>query len=385
MKLEEKYLSSYFLINFDFLKKDEIINNYLKFLKELTISSSLEAVLKPYCDFIKGLEGKNLADYIKKLILKNKNKIKTNDYKELNIINELFSLNFEYFLNILGEKFVDKKEFLLNLPRFETKSKIIEKEDLKGSYPVEDIFLDNQAFIFNSDFEITPVKVAQNISFKDLKGYKEQQKVLLDNTKALLLGQRVNNILLYGDAGCGKSSSVRALLQEFPELKIVQIFKDNLINLDKLYQLLINIPSKFIIFADDISFSDTDGAFSTMKAILEGSLITCPNNAVIYATSNRRHLVKETFQSRIGDEIHLNDTINEMSSLSERFGINLLFQRPSNDEFISILNQLADDYSISIDREVLIQKAQKMALIKGSRSPRIARQVIDNIIAGVEL
>ena len=166
---------------------------------------------------------------------------------------------------------------------------------------------------------------------------------------------------------------------------MVQIFKNNLINLDKLYATLKNLPYKFIIFADDISFDDTDNTFSTMKAILEGSLIQCPKNAAIYATSNRRHLVKESFQARKGDEIHLNDTLNEISSLSERFGINLLFQKPTNDEFIKIVLELAHDNKIDIDDKTLIEKAQKMSIIKGSKSPRIAKQLIDNLLANVSV
>ena len=122
-----------------------------------------------------------------------------------------------------------------------------------------------------------------------------------------------------------------------------------------------------------------------MKAVLDGSLIQCPKNAVIYATSNRRHLVKESFQARKGDEIHLNDTINELNSLSERFGINLLFSKPNNNDYIQIVLDLAKDYDIDIDKKVLVEKAQRIALIKGSTSPRIARQLIDNLIAHVEI
>ena len=121
-----------------------------------------------------------------------------------------------------------------------------------------------------------------------------------------------------------------------------------------------------------------------MKAILEGSLIQCPKNAVIYATSNRKHLVRESFQARRGDEIHLKDTINEITSLSERFGINLLFQKPTLSQYIDIVSQLADDNNIEVN-EVLIEKAKKFATAKGSYSPRTARQLIDNISACVNI
>ena len=249
----------------------------------------------------------------------------------------------------------------------------------------DDIYKNNQTFIFDNDLILKPVENNETISFKDLKGYKKQQKILYQNTKSLLENKKVNNILLYGDAGCGKSSSVRALLNEFKEIKIVQIFKNNLINLDKLYTILKKLPYKFIIFADDISFKQDDESFSTMKAILEGSIIQCPKNAVIYATSNRRHLVRESFSSRQGDEIHLNDTINEINSLSERFGINLLFQKPSNEEFNAIVLELAKDNNININETLLLEKAQRLALIKGSRSPRVAKQLIDNLTADIDI
>ena len=121
-----------------------------------------------------------------------------------------------------------------------------------------------------------------------------------------------------------------------------------------------------------------------MKAVLEGSLVQCPSNVVIYATTNRRHMVKETFQSRIGDEIHLNDTINETTSLSERFGITLLFARPTNEEFIRIVLEIAHDYNLDIKDEEIARLAQKVALAKGTQSPRVARQLVDNLRANNE-
>ena len=287
----------------------------------------------------------------------------------------------------MNKKFRKYSKIINKMPAFRSDEINLENVNLKELMYCSNIkiFEKNRAFIFNDDFEIKPIDFTETITFKDLKEYKEQKKILFENTKALLEGLKVNNILLYGDAGCGKSSSVRALLNEFQNLKMVQIFKNNLINLDKLYATLKNLPYKFIIFADDISFDDTDNTFSTMKAILEGSLIQCPKNAAIYATSNRRHLVKENFQARKGDEIHLNDTLNEISSLSERFGINLLFQKPTNDEFIKIVLELAHDNKIDMDDKTLIEKAQKMSIIKGSKSPRIAKQLIDNLLANISV
>ena len=389
--LLKTYFLVYFLIIFKDFKNDKVIKKFLTFLKTFDDENNFESAIETYCDFISTLNEEKCDDfssYIKKLVYKTKIDFTFRERieKELNIISKLTSISFENIKNELNKKFEKYTDLLKDLPEFKNsfyEFKISDFEDIKIQF--DELFERNRAFIFDNNLEIRPIEINESLSFKNLKGYVEQKKVLYENTKALLEGLKVNNILLYGDAGCGKSSSVRALLNEFDNLKIVQIFKNNLINLDKLYEKLKNLPYKFIIFADDISFDEADDTFSTMKAVLDGSLIQCPKNAVIYATSNRRHLVKESFKARKGDEIHLNDTINELNSLSERFGINLLFSKPNNNDYIKIVLDLAKDYNLDIDEKVLIEKAQRMALVKGSTSPRIARQLIDNLIARVEV
>ena len=388
-RIKELYFSAYFLIAFDFIKKDEVFGAFLKLLKTIVEVEDFEENLSAYFDFISKLFKKkedNFSKYLFKLIQNSTATELFNGYnfdKELNIINDLAILKYEDIVKILIEKFKDKADFISQLPKFNSLSpaELKPKDEIKLFC---DIYEQNQAFIFDNDFEIKPVQISENIRFYDLKGYIRQKQILYDNTLAFLKGSKVNNILLYGDAGCGKSSSIRALINEFKDIKIVQIFKNNLINLDKLYKKLEKLHYKFIIFADDISFVDSDDNFSTMKAILEGSLIQCPPNAVIYATSNRKHLVRESFQARMGDEIHLKDTINEITSLSERFGINLLFQKPSQKEFLDIVTALAKDNNIEVN-DSLMEKAKKFASIKASTSPRTARQLIDNILACVSI
>ncbi len=389
--LLKTYFLVYFLIIFKNFKNDYIIKKFLSFLKTFENEDNFEDSIETYCDFVSSINDEKCDDfsfYIKKLVYKTKIDLtfKERIEKELNIISKLTSISFKTIQDELNKKFDKYSDLLKNLPEFKNtpyEFKISDFEEIKMQF--DELFEKNRAFIFDNNLEVRPIEINEKLSFKNLKGYTEQKKVLYKNTKALLEGIKVNNILLYGDAGCGKSSSVRALLNEFNNLKIVQIFKNNLINLDKLYEKLKNLPYEFIIFADDISFDEADDTFSTMKAVLDGSLIQCPKNAVIYATSNRRHLVKESFKARKGDEIHLNDTINELNSLSERFGINLLFSKPSNNDYIQIVLDLAKDYNLDIDEKILIEKAQRIALIKGSTSPRIARQLIDNLIARVEI
>ena len=386
-KLEEKYFSNYFLTGFDFLKEDKVFASFSDLLKTLINSSDFEENIKSYSTFLSNLYKKGYRDFSKYVLdLINKtsfNKVFEYDInREITVINDIVSTGCNEIIEILSQKFPEKSDFISKLLNYETKNSI-NIDILEKIKNHENVFEKNRAFIFDNDFSIKPVKIIEDIKFSDLKGYVEQKKILYDNTLAFLKGQKVNNVLLYGDAGCGKSSSIRALLNEFEGLKIVQIFKNNLINLDKLYKILENLPYKFIIFADDISFNDSDENFSTMKAILEGSLIQCPKNAVIYATSNRKHLVKESFQARMGDEIHLKDTINEITSLSERFGINLLFQKPTQKEYLDIVGQIANDNNIEVS-EALIDKAKKFALKKGSNAPRIAKQLIDNILANID-
>lgn len=362
-KLKELYLSTFFLLNLESSKDSKPIESFISLLQNIVNVNNIESNLKAYADFIKSLKEKDFSSYLR-------NYYAHAQKEETQIILELSKIKYDDIKQILIDKFNSYSNLLDKLPEFNNSGNFdfIEKE--------------TRAYIFE-DNDLKPVEYSETIKFKDLKGYVEQKRVLYENTASLIKGKKVNNILLYGDAGCGKSTSVRALINEFRDLKIVQIFKDNLINLDKLYSKLRDLPYNFIIFADDISFDESDKTISTMKAVLEGSIIQCPKNAVIYATSNRRHLVRESFQSRSGDEIHLNDTINEISSLSERFGINLLFQRPTNEEFIDIVLKLAADNNIDMPKEEIIARAQRLALIKGSKSPRIARQLIDNLVAGV--
>ena len=384
--LKKLYLSNYFILNFQTIKEDEIFSSYLLFLKSLIQKEDIEEILKNYQSFILKLKNKDLGSYIKEKLIKI-SVSKENIQNELDILNNLLKINFNDIKHILKEEYKNLSDIFDSMPEFKNTGLNLKISDIseKDNEISDDIYKNNQTFIFDNDLILKPVENNETISFKDLKGYKKQQKILYQNTKSLLENKKVNNILLYGDAGCGKSSSVRALLNEFKEIKIVQIFKNNLINLDKLYTILKKLPYKFIIFADDISFKQDDESFSTMKAILEGSIIQCPKNAVIYATSNRRHLVRESFSSRQGDEIHLNDTINEINSLSERFGINLLFQKPSNEEFNAIVLELAKDNNININETLLLEKAQRLALIKGSRSPRVAKQLIDNLTADIDI
>ena len=386
-QIEQIYFQTHFLIHFKNIKNNSVIKNFISFLKEVILGNDLDSILEKYSEFMYSIKSdteKNFSIYLKNCVLNEKidKNFKQEIEREFVILSSLSKIDILDIKKILKNDFPELGYVIDTMPDYKTSIVKFALDEFKTTNENK-IFVNNRTFVFNNKQEIEPVSINEKMTFASLKGYKKQKEVLYNNTSSLLKGLKVNNILLYGDAGCGKSTSVRALLNEFPEIKMVQIFKDNLINLDKLYLKLSQLPYKFIIFADDISFSDTDDTLSTTKAILEGALVQCPENAVIYATSNRRHLIKESFKSREGDEIHLNDTINEISSLSERFGINLLFQKPNNEEFKEIALAIAHELNVELNDEIIIQEVQKYALKKGSASPRVARQLINNLLANV--
>jgi hypothetical protein len=233
------------------------------------------------------------------------------------------------------------------------------------------------------DEQIIPIKSADEISVDNFVGYKEQRKQIFDNTKALCEGKPAANILLYGDAGTGKSSTVKACANYFYNegVRLIEIRKDQLLSLSFIMGKIIDNPLKFIIFIDDLSFNKNDDSFSMLKAALEGSASAKANNAVIYATSNRRHIIKESFADRHNnDDIHINDTIQELTSLSDRFGLTVYFEKPNKNLYLEIVFALATRNNIKMDKEKLALKAETFALNRGNRSPRVAEQFINSLI-----
>lgn len=239
------------------------------------------------------------------------------------------------------------------------------------------VFARHHAFLWR-DGTLLPVEHPDPIRLSNLKGYEYQRGVAVNNTRALLDGFEANNMLLYGDRGTGKSSTVKALLNEYAGqgLRMVEMPKEYLRELPDLTGRLARIPLKFIVFIDDLSFSDGDDNFAALKAVLEGGLASRPQNVVIYATSNRRHLLRETFSDRGGDEVHRADTVQEAVSLSDRFGISLTFLMPDKQKFLDIVRQIAADRGLKADPEALLAAAERWALERGARSPRYARQFI---------
>ena len=234
--------------------------------------------------------------------------------------------------------------------------------------------------------QLVPVKYPDPQRLSELPGYEKEREKVIANTKALLAGMPANNVLLYGDAGTGKSSAVKAIANEFaPEgLRLVEVKKNQLYQIPDLMDKLAANPLKFILFIDDLSFTANDDNFAALKAILEGSVGGRARNIAVYATSNRRHLIKETLTDRTGDDIHEADTRQELMSLSARFGLTVTFQRPEKARFETILEELAKQHHVDMPMDQLLVKAEAFAIRAGGRSPRVAKQFIEQCEAGVQ-
>lgn len=227
------------------------------------------------------------------------------------------------------------------------------------------------------------------VKMDDLVGFKDQKDWLIRNTSYFLAGHPANNVFVYGDRGTGKSSSIKALLNYFSNdlLRIVEVSRDNLNDLPKVMQLLKNRKLFFIIFVDDLSFEEEETEYKTLKAILEGSLETRPSNVLIYATSNRRHLIREFFSDRKNfenEEVRSQDTLQEKVSLADRFGIQLAFVAPDQKQYLEIVHSICKKRSLKIPKEILERRALEWAQLYNARSGRTARQFMDFLTAEMQ-
>ena len=241
------------------------------------------------------------------------------------------------------------------------------------------IWAQHRMFKVLDDGHIVPVRIPDPIVLSDLKEYERQRGRVVDNTRALLSGRPAANVLLYGDAGTGKSSTVKAAVNAFHAegLRLVAMTKKQFLLIPDVIDTLAALPLKFILFIDDLSFAEENDEFYALKSALEGSAAASAPNVVIYATSNRRHLVRETFSGREGDDVHRNETMQELCSLSRRFGLTVGFLRPNKQVYLSIVRALAAENGIDMDPDELAIKAEAFA--DTGRSPRIAQQFIASL------
>ena len=235
---------------------------------------------------------------------------------------------------------------------------------------------------------LVPITSTGDMVLDDIIGYEAQKKKLVENTEAFLNGKAANNVLLFGDAGTGKSTSIKAVLNMYYSqgLRMIEVFKHEFKDLSRIIDEVKNRNYKFIIYMDDLSFEEFEIEYKYLKAVIEGGLETKPENVLIYATSNRRHLIRETWSDRSDmsqDELHRSDTMQEKLSLAARFGVSIGFYKPSQQEFFNIVKGLAAKHpEIKLSYEQLCAEANKWELSHGGISGRTAQQFV-NYLAGV--
>lgn len=232
---------------------------------------------------------------------------------------------------------------------------------------------------------ITPVISVEHKYLKDLIGYDIQKKKITDNTEAFLVGSKANNVLLFGDSGTGKSSCIKAILNEYYDdgLRMIEIYKHQFKDLSAIINQVKDRNYKFIIYMDDLSFEEFEIEYKFLKAVIEGGLEKRPDNVLIYATSNRRHLVREKYSDKEerDDDLHTRDTVAEKLSLSARFGVSVYFGSPDKKLFNEIVKGLAQKNNIKVDENTLLMEANKWELSHGGLSGRTAEQFISYMVS----
>ena len=375
---------------FHSLLKDEVIIAFLNLIE--SIEKNQDNKIEKYSIFVRRLfeKNENFSDYLWQLITLDENiyvrKQASKEYLsdmlmkcvtyELQTLQEISRVTSEEIKNELKEN--------VFLPDWTTDTTLdftkMYQERISQLFTVGyGIYVYNKMFMYHNG-EIIPVKYPDPIQLQNLTGYERERQVIIDNTIAFIDNKPAANTLLYGDAGTGKSSTVKAIVNRFADkgLRMIEVRKKDLLEIPYLIEQLANNPLKFILFIDDLSFSKSNEEIGALKAILEGSVSAKTDNIVVYVTSNRRHLIKETFSERAGDDIHINETIQEQTSLSHRFGLSVLFSKPTKAEYLKIVYDLCDSYEI-VRPDNLDILAERHAMSRGGRSGRTARQFVDSL------
>ncbi len=308
-------------------------------------------------------------------------------------------LGIDCFTTICNYKAIGKKERMYNKNVSEKVQAVSEKiaqakddeeiftivTDFYKAYGVG-MFGLNKAFRIKSlpeGVEFLPINNTERVTLDDLIGYDIQKQKLIDNTEAFVEGRAANNVLLFGDAGTGKSTSIKAILNEYYDrgLRMIEIYKHQFQDLSNIIAQIKNRNYRFIIYMDDLSFEEFEIEYKFLKAVIEGGMETKPDNVLIYATSNRRHLIRETWSDRSDmsqDELHRSDTMQEKLSLVARFGVTIFYGKPTKKEFNNIVVELAKRYpEIKLTENELMAKANMWEMSHGGISGRTAQQFIN--------
>ncbi|MGN0326752.1 MAG: ATP-binding protein [Lachnospiraceae bacterium] len=329
--------------------------------------------------------------------------------KDFKIFKSLFDFDFsmiekdldiDCFSTITNYHSIPKKEQMYNRnvsEKVRTISRKIEnaKDENEIFYIVTDFYKAygvgmfglNKAFRIGREHDelvFTAINNTDSVLLSDLQGYEIQKKKLVDNTEAFVAGRKANNVLLFGDSGTGKSTSIKAIINEYYDqgLRMIEIYKHQFQDLSTVISRIKNRNYRFIIYMDDLSFEDFEIEYKYLKAVIEGGLETRPDNVLIYATSNRRHLIKESWNDKNDmehdGEVHRSDTLQEKLSLAQRFGVSIFYARPQQEEYFNIVRFLAKKHpEIQLEDAELCAKANQWELSHGGISGRTAQQFID--------
>jgi len=312
-------------------------------------------------------------------------------------------LNIDCFTQICDYRAIAKKELMYNKNVSEKVTALSKRLSLAAD---EDAFFDiitefyrdygvgmfglNKAFRIqsheNGEISFLPINNMDKVMLHDLVGYEIQKKKLIDNTEAFVYGRKANNALLFGDSGTGKSTSIKAIVNQYYDkgLRMIEIYKHQFKDLSTVIAQIKNRNYRFIIYMDDLSFEEFETEYKFLKAVIEGGVETKPDNILIYATSNRRHLIRETWNDRNdmenGNGLHRSDTMEEKLSLVNRFGVTINFSKPSQKEYFHIVTELARRSGIQMSDEELHLEANKWELSHGGISGRTAQQFINYLL-----
>lgn len=388
--LEQMNLNLHALVIFRNVLNDKVM---AKAIGLLSVSAGAPlAQAAAYSAFAAALfqENENLTDYLLNLILQDENVYALRRAQnrpisgvlEETLLNELKAL--EAFSRLTAAQVRAFMEFDGYLPIWQTRDvdfTAAYRKRMEGISTYGYGVFSKYSMFTAADGAIEPVLLPDPIRLSDLKGYESERQAVIDNTLALLSGKPAANVLLYGDAGTGKSSCVKAIANEYADcgLRLIEVPQKQVCRIPRIIERIYENPLKFILFIDDLSFAGDNDDFTALKAMLEGSVSAKAPNLAVYATSNRRRLLKETFSARSGDDIHESETIQEMGSLSERFGLSVGFFKPGRDLYLEIVHALRERYGIRMDPPNLNAQAERYALSRGGRSPRVARQFMEHV------
>ena len=303
--------------------------------------------------------------------------------QDLAVLSQAASLSFHDLKIQIAARLPEQRSAILALPELEQGQTLAFDRLLEG-YRRDGVgvFAKGRAFLWEHG-SLRSVRNPDPITREQMLLYSWQREAVLENTRHLVQGAPAANVLLYGDSGTGKSATIKSLVNEpeFGSLRVVEVGKNSLSSLTELVRLVSEQPQKFILYLDDLSFETSDRGYSALKTALEGGLENLPGNAVIYATSNRRHLVRETFEDRQGSDIHRDETIQERTSLSERFGLRILYMSLSKPEYLQMVRAMAVQAGLELAAEELERRANQWEIQHGGRTPRVARQFVDSLVA----